>query len=74
LLKSLENLGVKPINVEIGKPVDYLLHDPISTEEDANLSNESVKEVTRHGYEYKQDLLDKFLILRSAQVVVVKNN
>jgi molecular chaperone GrpE (heat shock protein) len=74
LLKSLENLGITPINVEIGKPVDYLLHDPISTEEDANLSNESVKEVTRHGYEYKQDLLDKSLILRSAQVVVVKNN
>jgi molecular chaperone GrpE (heat shock protein) len=67
-------MGIQPMKVEIGKPVDYLLHDPISTEEDFNLDNESVKEVTRSGYEYKHDLLDKVIILRSSQVVVVKNN
>lgn len=74
LLTTIQKVGIQPMNVEIGKPVNYLLHDPIGTEEDFNLDNESIKEVTRKGYEYTHDLLDKTIPLRSPQVVVVKNN
>ncbi|MFN5854403.1 MAG: nucleotide exchange factor GrpE, partial [Pseudanabaenaceae cyanobacterium] len=73
LLEALKNLDITPMSVEIGKPVDYNLHEPIATEPDPNLDHESVKEVTRNGYEYKLPDQEQPLILRSAQVIVVKN-
>jgi molecular chaperone GrpE (heat shock protein) len=56
-----------------GQPVDYDRHEPIGTEPDSNLPHESIKEVTRNGYEYKLPDQEQLLILRSAQVIVVKN-
>ncbi len=71
LLDALKSLDVTQMLVVCGQPVDYDRHEPIGTEEDPNLPHESIKEITRNGYEYK--LTDQSLILRSSQVLVVKN-
>jgi molecular chaperone GrpE (heat shock protein) len=71
LSAMLGKISITPMRVEIGQPVDYLRHEPIATEPDPQLPHESVKEITRSGYEYQ--LLGQVLTLRSAQVIVVKN-
>lgn len=71
LLDSLKILDVNQMIVEHGQPIDYDRHEPLTTEPDPDLSYESIKEVTRNGYEYKLD--SRIFILRSAQVIVVKN-
>lgn len=73
LLETLKNLDITQMLVVRGQPVDYDRHEPISTELDPDLPHESVKEVTRNGYEYKLPDQEQLLILRSAQVIVVKN-
>lgn len=72
LVDCLRSIGVNQISVERGQPVDYDRHEPLTTEPDPDLPYESIKEVTRNGYEYR--LNDQAFILRSAQVIVVKNN
>ncbi len=72
LVDSLESLDVNQMSIERGQSVDYDRHEPLTTEPDLNLPYESIKEVTRKGYEYK--LHAQAFILRSAQVIVVKNN
>lgn len=71
LVKALNDLDVTLMEVNIGQLVDYDRHEPIGTESDPNSPHESIKEITRNGYEYK--LADQSLILRSALVIVVKN-
>jgi molecular chaperone GrpE (heat shock protein) len=71
LLQALNSLDITMMQAEIGQPVDYDRHEPIGTEEDLNLQHEHIKEVTRKGYEYKIE--ERSLLLRNAQVVVVKN-
>jgi molecular chaperone GrpE (heat shock protein) len=71
LLQALNSLDISMMQAEIGQPVDYDRHEPIGTEEDLNLQHEHIKEVTRKGYEYKIE--ERSLLLRNAQVVVVKN-
>jgi|GEM_PF-4678269 len=73
LLDALKSLDVTQMLVVRGQPVDYDRHEPIGTEPDANLPHESIKEITRNGYEYKLQDQDQSLILRSAQIIVVKN-
>ena len=73
LIEALKNLDITQLLVVRGQPVDYDRHEPIGTEPDANLRHESIKEVTRNGYEYKLPEQEQLLILRSAQVIVVKN-
>ena len=73
LIEALKNLDITQLLVARGQPVDYDRHEPIGTEPDANLRHESIKEVTRNGYEYKLPEQEQLLILRSAQVIVVKN-
>jgi molecular chaperone GrpE (heat shock protein) len=73
LLGALKSQDVTPMIVVRSQPVDYNLHEPIGTEPDANLPHESVKEITRNGYEYKLPDREQSLILRSAQIIVVKN-
>ncbi len=73
LLDALKSLDVTQMLVAQGQPVDYDRHEPIGTEPDPNLPHESIKEITRNGYEYKLADQDQSLILRSAQVLVVKN-
>jgi len=73
LLETLKSLGVEQMRVVLGQPVDYDRHEPIGTEPDSNLPHESIKEITRNGYEYKLPDQDQSLILRSVQVLVVKN-
>ena len=72
LLGALKSQDVTPMIVVRSQPVDYNLHEPIGTEPDANLPHESVKEITRNGYEYKLPDREPSLILRSAQIIVVK--
>jgi molecular chaperone GrpE (heat shock protein) len=59
------------MQAEAGQPVDYDRHEPIGTEPDDTKEHEHIKEVTRKGYEYK--VAERSLLLRNAQVVVVKN-
>jgi len=73
LLETLKNLDITQMLVVRGQPVDYDRHEPIGTEPDSNLPHESIKEVTRNGYEYKLPDQENPSILRSAQVIVVKN-
>ena len=73
LIEALKNLDITQLLVARGQPVDYDRHEPIGTEPDSNLPHESIKEVTRNGYEYKLPDQEQLLILRSAQVIVVKN-
>ena len=73
LLDALKNLDITQMLVDRGQPVNYHRHEPIDTEEDPNLPHESIKEVTRNGYEYKLPDQEQPLILRSALVIVVKN-
>ena len=71
LIEALKNLDITQMLVVRSQPVDYDRHEPISTEPDSDLPHESVKEVVRNGYEYR--LQEQALVLRSAQVIVVKN-
>jgi len=73
LLESLKNLDITQILVVRGQPVDFDRHEPIGTEADPYLPHESIKEVTRIGYEYKLPDQEQPLIARIAQVIVVKN-
>ena len=73
LLETLKNLDITQMLVVRGQPIDYDRHEPIGTEPDPNLPHESIKEVTRNGYEYKLPEQEQPSILRSAQVIVVKN-
>ncbi|MBD2150466.1 hypothetical protein H6F44_10090 [Pseudanabaena sp. FACHB-1277] len=77
LLSALKKLGVKPMNVEKGQPVDFLRHEPFTTETDPQLPNESVKALVRKGYEYQYQLEKQpekeTVLLRTALVVAVKN-
>ena len=71
LLEALNSLEITMMQAEAGQPVDYDRHEPIGTEPDPKLEHEHIKEVTRNGYEYK--IAERSLLLRNAQVVVVKN-
>ncbi|MGK7899627.1 MAG: nucleotide exchange factor GrpE [Xenococcus sp. (in: cyanobacteria)] len=74
-LKMLESVKVYPMKVPIGQQIDYNLHEPFDVQPDPELNNEDIKEVTRQGYEYKPETEgQELMVLRSAQVVVVKNN
>lgn len=73
LLDALQTVGVQCIDVKAGEPIDYMRHEPFDIQQDLKLPNESIKEVTRHGYEYKDYDESQFKVLRHAQVVVVKN-
>jgi hypothetical protein len=73
LIEALKNLDITQLLVVRSQPVDYDRHEPIGTEPDPNLPHESIKEVTRNGYEYKLPDQEQPSILRSAQVIVVKN-
>ncbi|KKJ00024.1 nucleotide exchange factor GrpE [Prochlorothrix hollandica] len=71
LLKALGSLDITMMQTEVGQPVDYDRHEPIGTESDSTLPHEHIKEVTRKGYEYT--IAEQSLLLRNAQIVVVKN-
>ena len=71
LLQALNSLEITMMQAEAGQPVDYDRHEPIGAEPDDTKDHEHIKEVTRKGYEYK--VAERSLLLRNAQVVVVKN-
>lgn len=73
LLNLLDKVRVSPIEVEIGSLIDYNRHEPLDVEKDSNLPNEHIKEVLRRGYEYITEEGKEPVLLREAQVVVVKN-
>ncbi|NER08149.1 MAG: nucleotide exchange factor GrpE [Okeania sp. SIO3C4] len=74
VLKMLELVNIRPIEVQIGIPIDYNCHEPFDTQPDASLENEVITEVTRKGYEYQLEESQEWQVLRPAQVIVVKNN
>lgn len=71
LTKALEKAGIHRMDFKRGEPVNYEKHEPFAVESDLELSNEQVKDVLRTGYELK--IGENQMVLRSAQVVVVKN-
>src|SRR5579871_1098881 len=71
LHETLAQVSVIPMAVQTGEEVDYERHEPFDTEPDENLPNEHVKSLVRNGYEYRN--ADETLLLRPAQVIVVKN-
>jgi|JFJP01.1.fsa_nt_gi molecular chaperone GrpE (heat shock protein) len=71
LLEALNSLDITVMQAEVDQPVDYDRHEPIGAEPDDTKEHEHIKEVTRKGYEYK--VAERSLLLRNAQVVVVKN-
>jgi len=76
MIRVLKNVNIVPIRVEVGSDfVDYEIHEPFEVEEDENLEDEQIKEVTRTGYEYLEKLFgNRNFVVRPAQVVVVKNS
>ncbi|MFB2917162.1 nucleotide exchange factor GrpE [Aerosakkonema funiforme] len=80
LLHLLEQVQVYPMQVKTKTLIDYTRHEPFDLQADESLPNEYIKEVIRQGYEYlsekskvKSQKSKEFLVLRTAQVVVVKN-
>ena len=72
LLKVLDSMGVQPMRVQPRDVFDPMRHEPSSVESDPEMDNETIKEVTRKGYEYVGGEDEEASVLRSAQVVVVK--
>lgn len=73
LIDALQKVGVQRMDVKTEEPINYNRHEPFDVQQDPKLPNESIKEVTRHGYEYKDYSESEFKVLRNAQVVVAKN-
>ncbi|MBL7221551.1 MAG: nucleotide exchange factor GrpE [Phycisphaerae bacterium] len=73
ILDVFDQVGIRPMEVEIGGPIDYHRHEPFDFEADPEVKDEHIKSVTRKGYEYQAREGDEFLVLRHAQVIVVKN-
>jgi hypothetical protein len=67
---ALADLGVEPIVVMRGQPIDYQCHEPTDVEPDPELADEQVKDVVRSGYHLR--LFGESRVLRPAQVVVAK--
>ena len=70
----LRDIKVYPMQVNIGKSMDYLRYEPFDVQPDSTLNNECVKEEIRQGYEYELEAEKEPLVLRPALVVVVKND
>lgn len=68
----LTQIGVRPMIVELGTLIDYERHEPFDVEPEAGMDDEAIKAVVRKGYEYQAGK-DNWQVLRSAQVIVVKN-
>lgn len=71
LLNMVKEVGVCLMLVERGEATDYARHEPFEVEPDPEIENEHIKSVTRNGYEVDDG--DEKLVLRPAQVIVVKN-
>lgn len=67
-----ERIDVHEMDVAPGTAIDFERHEPFAVEPDPNMENDRIKEITRKGYEYVTHCGER-LVLRAAQVVVVKN-
>ena len=56
MLKTFEDLGVKPIEA-VGKPFDANLHNAVMTDENADAEVDTVTEELQKGYMYKDQVL-----------------
>ena len=56
MLKTFEDLGVKPIDA-VGKPFDANLHNAVMTDENAEGEVDTVVEELQKGYTYKDQVL-----------------
>jgi molecular chaperone GrpE len=66
LLDVLAVEGLEEIDVEIGEPFDPKVHHALSSQPDPSVETDTVAEVTRRGYRFKDH------ILRSPEVVVAQ--
>ena len=66
LLDVLAAEGLEEIKVEKGEPFDPKVHHALSSHTDPSIETETVSEVTRRGYRFKDH------ILRSPEVVVAQ--
>jgi len=73
LLSVAAKMNVLPMTVHIGDMIDYARHEPFDVVPDPNLPTEAIKEETRKGYECRLPDNQAPIVLRAAQVVVVKN-
>lgn len=76
ILQPLGELQVAVIPARTGDPIDFERFEPFDTEEDKNLPDSTIKSVVRNGYVWgsQQGGTPRNVVLRSAQVVVVRNN
>lgn len=72
LLRALESAHIHSMDVAVGTPVDYTLHEPFDVEADPLLTDESIKMVTRRGFVMLAPDTEP-MVVRPAQVVVVRN-
>jgi molecular chaperone GrpE len=66
LLDVLAAEGLEEIEVEPGEPFDPRIHHALSTRTDPSVETDTVEEVTRRGYRFKDH------VLRSPEVVVAQ--
>ncbi len=71
--KTLSDFHIFPIPVKEGEKFDEEIHDPFMTEPDEKLKDDQVKEVSKKGYKFVDPDDKKSEIIRSPQVIVVKN-
>lgn len=72
LKDMIESIGVYEMEIEKGEYIDFEKHEPFGVEADPAMKNEQIKEIIRSGYYYKT-AEETPRILRTAQVVVIKN-
>lgn len=72
LMLVLNELGIELIGADPGELFDGQLHEALSTEPRADLTNDTVIEVLNPGYKLRTETGDQ--VLRCASVVVVSNS
>ncbi|MBN2000217.1 nucleotide exchange factor GrpE [candidate division KSB1 bacterium] len=71
--KTLADFHIFPIPVKEGDEFDEHAHDPFMTEPDKKLKDNQIKEISKKGYKFVDPDDEKSEIMRSPQVIVVKN-
>jgi molecular chaperone GrpE (heat shock protein) len=73
LIALTAKAGVQPMTITPGEIIDYTRQEPFDVVPDPQLPTEAIKEETRKGYECRLPGDPTALVLRAAQVIVVKN-
>ena len=71
--ETFAKIGLYPRMAMRGDDMDYEAFEPLDVEEDPALENEQVKEMLRRAYEFESTDGQARYIIRTGQVVVVRN-